>query len=171
MLSIAMQVLSKEEFSATLPLPVEEFVDGLTARLAPRLGSYRIPVDSLHKTALAKLLARILPQDSEVVVWINGWSVWRSGEHLDLFYGYRRSHGEERLLIEAPVHVFHGESDKPAFISVISLILYFLWDAKIFDRTGNFLIGTSNDEFIDVYLAESESERFKEAIAHFGLHP
>lgn len=86
MLSTAMQVLSKEEFSATLPLPVEEFVDGLAARLAPGLGSYRIPVASGRKTALAKLLARILPQGPEMVVWINDWSVWQSGEHLDLFY-------------------------------------------------------------------------------------
>lgn len=110
----------------------------------------------------------LLP-DAEVVVYITGWNVWQSSEHLDLFYGYRKSRGEERILMQAPVHIFHGDRDKPEFISIVALLLYFVWDAKLFDRSGNFLLSTSHHSFMDVYGSGTTSTAIREGFSYFNL--
>jgi len=77
--------------------------------------------------------------------------------------------GDNRTLMEAPVHLFDGDADKSAFVSILSLILYFVWDAKIFDEEGSFLIAISNDEFIDVYGNDSGTKLIKDGFSSFGL--
>ena len=165
-----MQVFSKEEFSTQLARPLDQFLENLADSL-PAQGSYCIPADSGRKTALAKLFANHLFKYRDIAICITGWNVWQSCEHLDLFYGYRKSHGENRILFEAPVHLFNDETDKPSFISIVSLILYFIWDAQIFDRSSHFLLRLSNDEFMDVYANEDPSKELNAAFSHFELQP
>ena len=75
------------------------------------------------------------------------WGV--ATEHLDLFNGYRRSFGEDRALIQAPVHLFEP-TDQGAFISILCMVFFFSWDASIFDLTGRLLLQTSHDGWLDV---------------------
>ena len=107
------------------------------------------------------------------------WNVFT--DHIDLFYGYRRSVGETRLLIDAPVHLFEqtgeiefqsqysGEpfekTDEDALISVMCMVLYFFWDAWIFDLGGKSLLKLCHDEWLEVRTGDEELA--KEVAAEF----
>ena len=60
--------------------------------------------------------------------------------------------------MEAPVHIFE-QSENDAFVSILSMVLYFVWDAWIFDISGTVLIRINHDEFFDVRTGDEEVQR------------
>jgi hypothetical protein len=135
-----------------------EFVSSLADRLPHRLTTYSIPADSGVKCSLARLFSNLLLAESPAFIYVTGWGIWPSSENLDLFDGYRRSIGEERSIRLAPVHLFET-SDKPAFVSILSMVLYFVWDAEVFDERGTTLVTISHDEWMEIKTAGSDIAR------------
>ena len=88
---------------------------------------------------------------SLVCLYVTGWGV--ATEHLDLFDGYRRSLGEKRPLIEAPVHLFERTDEDP-FISVLCMVFFFSWDASVFDIDGRLLLQTSHDGWLEIRTSD-----------------
>ena len=108
-----MKILTKENASEMLGgKSLDTFVSQLSNRLRQVGGTYSIPRDSGAKTALSRVFAYLLLRKSSVCIYVSGWGVWGSSENLDLFYGYRRSFGESRPLIEAPVHLFERTEEE-----------------------------------------------------------
>ncbi len=149
-----MKILSKEDGRE---LAKGETLDTLVAQLSRQLqlvnGAYSIPLEAGRQTALSKLFAYLLFNHSDVCIYITGWSI--ATEHLDLLYGYRRSVGETRPLIEAPIHVFEP-TEKDAFISVLCIVFYFFWDAWVFDLGGRSLVRISHDGWLEIRTNDEE---------------
>jgi hypothetical protein len=130
-------------------------IDDLADRRLPHfIGPYSVPGDSAKKTVLSKTLANLLMRESEIYLYITAWNVF--ADHMDLFYGYRRSFGETRLLIDVPFHIF-DPNEKDELISVLCMIFYFFWDAWVFDRAESFLLGISHDEYFKLWTADEET--------------
>ena len=71
--------------------------------------------------------------------------------------------------MEAPVHLFSA-SEQDAFVSILSMVLYFLWDAWVFDAGGRALIRISHDEWIEVFTADDElNKEFATEFEKYGL--
>jgi hypothetical protein len=155
-----MKILTKENARELLngKLP-DEFVTQLAGRLELAQGTYSAPVNSGVQIALSKLFAYLLLKDSPVCIYVTGWGV--ANEHADLFNGYRRSLGESRPLIEAPVHVFE-RTDEDAFISLLCMVFFFSWDASVFDTTGRSLLQTSHDGWLE---ARGSVAEFRKEVA------
>jgi hypothetical protein len=136
----------------------ESGIDTSVIRLSDGLqlvrGAYSSPLESGVQIALARLFAYWLFDDAPVCLYIVGWGV--ATEHQDLFYGYRRSLGETRSLSEAPIHIF-GEGDENTFISLMSLVLFFSWDAWIFNNAKEILIRTSHDGWLEIRAKHDEA--------------
>lgn len=149
--------------------PLHAFLSELSGRLQLVGDTYSIPPDSGRKTALSRLFAYLLLKTPNVCIYVSGWGVWESSENLDLFYGYRRSFGENRTLMEAPMHVFeHG--DEHAFVSILSMALYFVWDAWIFDTEGRALVQISHDEWLEVRTDNAKTRReFAAELEKYGM--
>jgi hypothetical protein len=126
---------------------------------ARKTESFRLPTWSQDQAALAEHLALALFPTEDCWVQISDWAFDGVG-HNDLFYGYRRGHGDTRLLIEASVYRFSPE-DADRFSSIIGMVLYFGWDAQIFDSRLGYVINISNDEFIDL---STDSEPARESL-------
>ena len=142
-----MKILSKDHARDLLSgTPLETFIAQLFGELRLVRGTYSAPNASGVQIALSKLFAFLLLEGSQVCLCITGWGI--GTEHLDLFYGYRRSHGEKRPLIEAPVHMFE-RADEDVFISILCMVFFFSWDASIFDISGKFLLQTSHDGWLE----------------------
>lgn len=163
-----MKILNKED--ARGPLRGES-PDAFVAQLSQQLrlveGAYSAPVNSGVQIAFSKLIAYLVLRDSPVCVYVTAWGI--ATEHLDLFYGYRRSLGEVRPLVEAPVHVFEL-SEEDALVSVLSMVLFFSWDASVFDLAGRSLLQTSHDGWLEIRT--SDAALFKEVAAElekYGL--
>ena len=146
---------------------LDAFVAQLSGRLRQVGGAYSIPRDSGAKTALSRVLDYLVLRNSSVCVYVSGWSVWPSSENLDLFYGYGRSLGETRYLMEAPAHIFES-TEHDALASILCMVFYFVWDAWVFDVEGKVLVRISHDEWPEVRLGDDEAVR--EFAAELGKH-
>ncbi|HET7441924.1 MAG TPA: hypothetical protein VFJ47_11535, partial [Terriglobales bacterium] len=133
----------------------KEYITAGDAWLRAKRNSYGVPSDSGRKTALARLLSSVFTEKLEGLLWIRDWSAFPSSANLDLFYGYRKYLGDERLLIDAPCHIF-SSGDTDSVQSLLCMSLYFYWDTVLVASDWDVVVTTSNDEFIDLYGDQGE---------------
>ncbi len=132
--------------------------------------SMTTPTDTGSKTQLAKYLGEVFlgTPSSSAFIAIRGWSAWPSHTNFDLFDRYRASYGEHRRLIDSPFHHFSAD-DKEAFVTILSLSLYFLWDAEVVDLRGGSQLSLTNDEIIDLYAPDQGvSARIGNMMSEYG---
>ena len=130
--------------------------------------TYLLPNDAGRKTALARALSSLLDTTGEGLFWITGWGIFPSCENMALFDGYRRSLREERSLNVAPGHMFEG-SDLREVECLFDLVLYFFWDASVFD--SHFIwLRISHDEVLTINARNREAlASWQESLAAFEL--
>ncbi len=87
--------------------------------------------------------------ESFACVDITDWAVWPSVQNMDLFYAYRRSLGEQRLLIDAHFHVFAAH-EANAMRNIIHLALISLFNVAGASTTTGFRFFASHDEWIEL---------------------
>jgi hypothetical protein len=144
-----MNVLTKDDASSLLKVDaLDSFVAQRCEELRLVGSAYTIPDDTVSKTALAKFLTYLLLKHSKVCVYLTGWGLRPTSEHLDLFYGYRRSAGEARSLSEAPLHVF-GQDGNEALASILCMVFYFALEAWVFDGEGKTMLRINHDGRIE----------------------
>jgi hypothetical protein len=81
-----------------------------------------------------RIEAALQPRDS-CLVWVTDWGVFPSGQNLHLFYRFRQTYGELRLLHEAPGHLcLHYESAE--VVTLLHLGMLFGWDLHLIPTTG-----------------------------------
>lgn len=82
--------------------------------------SGEIPKDFSRLTWFSNFLATSFVSFDQCLLWITEWGIWPSSENPHLFYRLRQTYGENRLLNEAPGHLFlkHEVPDLASFISV-----------------------------------------------------
>lgn len=135
---------------------LDTFIAQLHSELQIVKGAYSAPAKSGVQIALSKLFAYLVLRSSPVCLYVTGWGV--ATDQPDLFDGYRRSLGERRPLIEAPVHLFE-RTDENAFISVLCMVFFFSWDASVFDLAGRSLVQTSHDGWLEVRAGDEALAR------------
>jgi len=165
-----MKILSVKEASTLLAVDsLDAFISSVSGRLQKISGPFAIPADSGRKTSIARHLADLLLQDSDVFIYIKGWMVWPSSENFDLFDGYRRSMGEHRPLWEAQVHLL-APGEQPAFVSILAMGLYFVWDVEVFDARGSMLLTFSHDEWMELRVDDAaRATEIEQGLAGFQL--
>jgi len=130
---------------------------------------YYLPKDAGAKTLLARSLAGFFADQMDGALWITDWGAFGNLQNQDLFYGYRRSLGETRLLIDAPFHVW-SKSEVASIESILGLTLYFFWDALLFKGDRQFVLRTSNDEFFDIYArTAAKRDDVRNTLSFLGL--
>jgi hypothetical protein len=165
-----MKIVAKEN-AGEMPggKSLDSFLNELSSQLHLVGETYSIPPDSARKTALSRLFAYLLLRNRNICLYISGWGVWGSSENLDLFYGYRRSFGEKRTLMEAPVHLFEP-TENNTFVSILCMAFYFVWDAWVFDTEGKALVRISHDEWLEVRTNDENARKeFVAELEKYGM--
>jgi len=149
---------------------LDPYIEKVWDELAIHSACYLIPKDSGIKTALARCFANLFFSEADnAYVYIDEWGVWPSSENLDLFYGYRNSKGENRLISEAPFHFFDKEELGP-FISILGTAFYFVWNATVIRSDQRCILKVSHDEWIEIRTEdESAFKEYTDAMEYFGL--
>jgi hypothetical protein len=106
--------------------------------------------------------------DAIVCLDITDWAVWPSAQNMDMFYAYRRSLGEPRLLMGAHFHVFTA-SEANEFRNILHLALISLFDVAGASTTTDFRFYASHDSWIDVL--NYEGAPWRESSAWFFKKP
>jgi hypothetical protein len=134
------------------------------SRALPANSSYRIKgvADDRRLGYRSRWIAENLPYRQPVLLWITEWGIWQSGENWHLYHLLRSSHGEHRLLHEAPGHLFldYEVADLASFLQVSIMNG---WGGYLLTQADYLNAFFSHDEYIDFFsendglLAEVEA--------------
>jgi hypothetical protein len=164
---IAMKLLSKDDENGLTKRPVWEVCPSIA------LGSetsvqFQIPTESSKQTILARVLADLVCATGDCWVEITYWHA-DDDANQDLFYGYRLAHGDRRRLHEAALYKFLPD-DINEFVSIVSMILYFSWDARMVDAAQSCVINLSHDQLLScVVQSSSILEPFLVRFSQLGM--
>ncbi len=117
---------------------------------------YLLPPDSGWKTALARSIAGMFDPNEEVLLVLLNWDIWPSSCSMPLFNRVRLSFGETRPLDEAPGHLF-ALQEADLIEAVLSLTLYFVWEAVLVGAKGGLAFWVSHDEWLAVHAPDASA--------------
>ena len=90
------------------------------------------------------------------LLFITEWGIWPSGENLHLYYKLRQTYGDNRLLDEAPGHLFlaHEMEDLASFLQVGMLNG---WGGYVLTEANYVNAFFSHDEYVDFFAEHAEN--------------
>ena len=102
------------------------------------------------------------------LLWITEWGIWASSENWHLYYKLRLSYGDQRLLHEAPGHLFleYESEDLATFLQVAILNG---WGGYILTQADYVNAFFSHDEYIE-FFAKNDSN-LADVRKKFVQHP
>ena len=155
-----MYLTSAHEFEETLGLTELDKELWFSGSTQLERNSYHLPSSTAGQTLVARTLSSVVLGLGEGWMQITYWNNDLDANQ-DLFYGYRRGHGDSRSLAEASLYRF-APADVSMLFSILSLVLYFRWNARMFDAGQTYFVRVDNDGFLDYATI---SERFRNAAA------
>jgi hypothetical protein len=84
------------------------------------------------------------------LLWTTEWGIWSSTENWHLYYQLRHSHGDQRLLHEAPGHLFL-EYEAEDLTSFLQLSMLNGWSGYVLTHANYANVFFSHDEYLDFY--------------------
>ena len=104
----------------------------------------------------AHWMATSLTHQMPALLWVTEWGIWPSSENWHLYYRLRQTYHDQRLLHEAPGHLFleHKAEDLASFLQVAMLNG---WGGYLLTQADYVNAFFSHDECIDFY-AERDQE-------------
>ena len=104
----------------------------------------------------AHWMATSLTHRMPALLWVIEWGIWPSSENWHLYYRLRQSYQDQRLLDEAPGHLFleHEAEDLASFLQVAMLNG---WGGYLLTQADYVNAFFSHDEFIDFFADRDEN--------------
>ncbi len=156
-----MQLLTVEELKEVIGTNDLDSYVAISEHVNRKCRSYYLPKSSVDQTVLASAISNFVLTLGQSWMQITYWHN-DAESNQELFYGYRKGYGDLRSLAEASVYLF-VPGDEEALASILCMVLYFSWDARIFNSAPTYLITLDNDGFVDYC---STSEVFSTDIEH-----
>ena len=162
-----MKLLSRDDESSLIKGPVWEVSPSIILGGEASV-QFQIPRESSKQTILARALADMVFAKGDCWVEITYWHA-DDDANQDLFYGYRLAHGDKRRLQEASLYNFSPD-DVNEFVSIVSMVLYFSWDARMVDAVQTCAINLSHDQLLDCAVQSSSFlEPFSARFSRLGM--
>jgi hypothetical protein len=79
---------------------------------------------------LCRFISSCLDPRESCLLWVSEWGVWPSSENWHLYYRVRQSYADQRLLHEAPGHLFLDYEDAD-LVSFLELGILSGWDMHL----------------------------------------
>jgi hypothetical protein len=105
---------------------------------------------------IAHWFATTLTYRQPVLLFITEWGIWGSSENLHLYHKLRQSYGDQRLLQEAPGHLFLGYEAEDLG-SFLQLAMLNGWGGYVLTEANYVNAFFSHDEYIDFYGGQFEN--------------
>ena len=117
---------------------------------------FSYPKEPYRIFAMTHWIASSLSFRQPTLLWITEWGIWPSSENWHLYYKLRHAYGDQRLLPEAPGHLFlgHESEDLASFMQVAVLSG---WGGYVLTEADYVNAFFSHDEYIDFFATNSEN--------------
>jgi hypothetical protein len=108
------------------------------------------PTEPHRVFVIAQWIAQSLTYRKPALLWLTEWGVWPSSENWHLYYRLRQTYNDQRLLREAPGHLFleHEAEDLASFLQVAMVNG---WGGYVLTEANYVNALFSHDEYIDFY--------------------
>ncbi len=126
--------------------PKPEAVEGCLRHRRP------YPREPYRMFYIAHWIATELTYRMPALLWVTEWGIWPSSENWHLYYRLRQSHGDHRLLDEAPGHLFL-EYETEDLASFLQLSMLNGWGGYVLTHANYANALFSHDEYLDFYSA------------------
>ncbi len=101
----------------------------------------------------ARLIASSFTTFDQCLLWVTAHGQNPSNENLHLFYRLRQTYGDNRLLEEAPGHVFHNYEIQD-LATFVQLAILSGWDIHLLPANEAVTAFLSRDEWVEFYVKE-----------------
>jgi hypothetical protein len=120
-------------------------------------------------TWFCRFIERSLQPREHCLLWVTTSGVWPSSENWHLYYRLRQSHGDQRLIHEAPGHLFL-EFEAADLVSFVEVGLIAGWDMHLIPTIGYGRVFVSHDEWVEFAMDDpSETEKIKSELGNADL--
>jgi hypothetical protein len=142
--------------------PVRPHIDSLAVRC-------EVPKDIARLTWFCRFIEQSLQPRVHCLLWVTTWGVWPSSENWHLYYRIRQSYSDQRLIHEAPGHLFL-EFEAADLVSFVQIGLIAGWQMHLIPTAGYGRV-FCHDEWVDFAMDDSsETERIRDQLARAGLN-
>ena len=116
----------------------------------------KYPKEPYRVFSFAHWIAESLTYRMPTLLWLTEWGIWPSSENWHLYYRLRQTYSDQRLLHEAPGHLFleHEAEDLASFLQVAILNG---WGGYILTQADYVNAFFSHDEYIDFFAERDEN--------------
>jgi hypothetical protein len=108
------------------------------------------PRESSRLLFLAHWIATSLTYRMPALLWMTEWGIWGSSENWHLYHKLRQAYGDQRLLHEAPGHLFLNYEAED-FASFLQVAMLNGWGGYILTQANYVNAFFSHDEYIDFF--------------------
>jgi hypothetical protein len=105
---------------------------------------------------VAHQIASLLTYRLPVLLFVTEWGIWPSSENWHLYYKLRQSYSDNRLLQDAPGHLFL-EHEMEDLTSFLQLSMLNGWGGFVLTEANYVNAFFSHDEYIDFFAEHSEN--------------
>jgi hypothetical protein len=113
---------------------------------------------------VARWISTNLSYRRPVLLWISEWGIWPSSENWQLYYRVRESYGDNRLLHEAPGHLFL-EYESEDLASMIEIAMLNGWGGYVLTEANYANVFFSHDEYVDFFgIDESQADEVRKFV-------
>jgi hypothetical protein len=114
------------------------------------------PPEAYRVFFVAHWIATSLTHGMPTLLWVTEWGIWPSSENWHLYYRLRQTYSDQRLLHEAPGHLFleHEAEDLASFLQVAMLNG---WGGYVLTQADYVNAFFSHDEYIDFFAEHDEN--------------
>lgn len=142
-----MRFYTTDECEAWLKARERSKPEAVNGRLPLRIPYPREPYRMFF---VAHRIATELTFRMPALLWVTEWGIWPSSENWHLYYRLRQSHGDHRLLDEAPGHLFL-EYEAEDLASFLQLSMLNGWGGYVLTHANYANAFFSHDEYLDFY--------------------
>jgi hypothetical protein len=117
---------------------------------------FEFPAEAYRFFPVASAVARSITYRRPTLLWVTEWGIWPSSENWHLYYRLRESHGDRRLLKDAPGHLFL-DYEVDDLSSYLQLAMLNGWGGYILTHANYVNAFFSHDEYIDFFSEMTEN--------------
>jgi hypothetical protein len=114
------------------------------------------PLEPYRVFFVAHYVASELTYRRPALLFITEWGIWGSSENWHLYYKLRQTYGDNRLLHDAPGHLFL-EREVEDLASFVQLSMLNGWGGYVLTEANHVNLFFSHDEYIDFFAEHSEN--------------
>ena len=101
-------------------------------------------------------IAHSLTYRRATLLWVTEWGIWPSSENWHLYYQLRQLNGDNRLLDDAPGHLFL-DHEAEVLSSFLQIAMLNGWGGYILTDANYVNAFFSHDEYIDFFSENAEN--------------